>query len=292
MQVVEIIPEKENDLKNKICGSVFNRSIENLFVFTAYRDLETWLLCTVPQSTKRNLVQDGANFYFEIKKTVFLSRLKETLKIYRNLWKKGILFIKPVLYKKHMAQCPFVDFVWVTNPEIYPEPFFNRKPVVSFSLFSTEKIKQDLGRYFSIDVNRNYNDHVIYISTRLTDRKAVENEIVQLKIVIARSGKQNLLIKLHPGAAAVQTDLFNEAFGDCVIKNSVPAELYITGAKHSYIIGTASAALYYNNPSCRYFSLIKIHQQLEIFPSRIEVRFPIHVKVLESLDRDTDLGMR
>jgi hypothetical protein len=258
-----------------------------LFVFTAYRDLETYLLNAVGNGVRRHLVQDGANFYFKISKPVFWSRLKETIKIYRNLWRHGIVLKKLVLYRKHMAQCEFIEQVWVTNPEIYQAPKVSTKPISKINLLTGKSIEACY-RYFDMLEAQEYSNAIIYLSSRYTDENAVLLEIAQLKYILDRLKKPRLIIKLHPNAPIIQVNLFRIAFADSVIKNFVPAELYISKAIGTYVIGVASAALYYNNPRCSYYSLVKIFQSIGVFPTSIEVSFPVHVEVLASIN---DLGI-
>lgn len=284
IEVFEIVVELEEDLQDKIDKTILRSAVENLFVFTAYRDLETYLLCKIHRSAKRHLVQDGANFYFKILKSVAISRFKETLKIYWNLWKKGILLTKLILYKKHMAQCAFIDFVWITNPEIYRKPRFSSKPIVKINLFSNEKSINVFYKYFAIDEMQKYDNSIIYLSSKLTQENDILCEIAQLKSVVEKLSHHKLLVKLHPNSPTIQVDLLRAAFKDCVVKNFVPAELYIANAFNSYIIGVASASLYYNNPKCAYFTLVKVYQRLGIFPDWIEVKLPAHVKVIENLN--------
>ncbi|HET6224874.1 MAG TPA: hypothetical protein VFF27_01255 [Bacteroidia bacterium] len=282
IEVVTLFIDEDKKLKEKVDKIIVEQVIRNLFVFTAYRFFETYMLNKISKSTQRHLVQDGANFYFNIKKSVFVSRLKETLKIYLNLWRRGFFFLKPVLYKKHLAQCSFVDFVWLTSEEIYHEPKFSKKPLIKIKLFSAEA-ERKLLKYFKMDEKVQYNNYLIYFSLRLTQKDAVLKEIAVLKSILAKVGKPNLLIKLHPNATDVQVELFKEAFGDQVIKNQAPGELYVLQAKDTCVVGTASAVLYDNNTFCSYFSLIKIYQQLKIFPNWLEVSLPNHVKIIETI---------
>lgn len=284
VEVFTVLIDEEKNLKGKVNRIFFQQNIQNLFVFTAYRFLETYLLNKISKTTQRHLVQDGANFYFNIEKSVFVSRLKETLRIYKDLWTRGFFFIRPVLYKKHLAQCSFIDFVWVTNPEVYQEPLFFRKPIIKIELLLNERDWTESARYFTGFEKRDYNNYLIYLSTRLTQKETIQREIELIKSVIKKFGARNLLVKLHPDASIAQADLIKTLFGANAIKNSVPAELYMAHAKNSLVIGTASAALYYHNSSCRYFSLIKIYQQLQLFPPWVEVKFPGHVKILGNLN--------
>jgi hypothetical protein len=288
VETEEINVEREMNLRKKIHDIILQDALTNLFVFTAYRDLETYLLTTVTGSVDRHLVQDGANFYFKILKPVMLSRIKETVKIYRNLWRKGILLKKIVLFKKHMAQCGFIDYVWITNPEIYRNPLFSSKPIVKLNLLNNEISINACCKYFSANETQQYCNSIIYLSSRITQQNDILCEISQIKSVVAKFEKHKLLIKLHPNSPVIQVDLFKAAFKDCVVKNYVPAEIYLARAINSYIFGGVSASLYYNNPNCKYFTLIKIYQRLGIFPDWIKVKFPAHVKVLENLEEFND----
>ena len=284
IEVVEISIDTEVNLKEKIHQQFFSEDIQNVFVFIAYRFLETYVLSKISKTVKRHLVQDGANFYYEIKKSVFISRLKETIKIYRNLWSRGFFFTNPVLYKKHQADSALIDFVWITNPEIYQEPAIFKRPVRKIELLQSESDKEILMKCFSGFQKGEHTDHLIYLSTRLTQPEAIQLEIDLIKSVAAKFKNLTLLVKLHPYSLIIQVDQFRKEFGMSVIKNYVPAELYIMNAKNSRIIGSSSAGMFYENPLCKYFSLEKIYQNLKLAPRWIEIKFPLHVRKVESLD--------
>jgi hypothetical protein len=285
VETLVLTAEHERNFKRRIQQDVLRLRPKNIFVFTAYRDLETYLLFAVGNKTSRHLVQDGANFYFEIKKSVAWSRIKETIKIYKNLFRKGIFFKKLILYKKHLADCSFIDFVWVTNPNVYLSPRSSRQPVNKINLLPNDAIRNLCCHYFGLDNLNVYQDFVIYLSPRLTKRELILNEIDQVKLIHENFKSRNLLIKLHPGAPTLQNDLFRTTFGERVVRDSTPAELYISKAINTDVIGIASAALFYNNLRCRYFSLIKVYKGLGLFDADTEVRFPSHVNVIEHLSQ-------
>jgi hypothetical protein len=288
INIIDILVEQEENLRMKIFETILRHSIANLFVFTAYRDLETYLLCTVNRNTKRHLIQDGANFYFRILKPLLFSRIKETLRIYSNLWRKGILLKRFVLYKKHFAQCGFIDCVWVTNPDIFPRPWLFKKPIFTVNQPSTENGIEKFYKYFISKTDLysiRLNDYLIYLPGRLTKKNDILCEIAQLKLIVDRLKIKNVLIKLHPNSLNYHFDLFKANFENCtVIQNYIPAELYIAKAVNSYIIGIASVSLFYNNPDCKFFSLIKLHQQFKIYPRWIKPALPYHIKVVESIN--------
>jgi hypothetical protein len=279
VQVVNLIDQEWT----KAGVSQFSKGADNVFVFTAYRDLETYVLIQSEGRAKRHLVQDGANFYFNILKPVFLSRVKETIKIYRNLWRRGILLKRFVLYKKHLAQCDFIDYVWITNPEVYQQPSVSRKPTCLVKLSLSPNSRHDTYKVFGSEIE-SFSNAIIYLSAIMTDETEIRSEIEQLTILLSRVPHERLLIKLHPNASETQTALFQSVFHGSVLKNFTPAELYIANARDSYIVGTASAALFFCNPTCFYFSLLSPYQRIGLFPKWIQVNFPSHVNVIEHYD--------
>jgi hypothetical protein len=282
IRVVELPIDKERNFKKVVDEKIFSVSPANLFVFTAYRDLETYLLCSVDRSVTRHLVQDGANFYFNITTSVTWSRLKETVKIYRKLWQKGIILKRLVRYKKHMADCHFIDQVWVTNPEVYVAPPSSRKLIAKIDLQRLEENQALLAHYFSMQADV-LNNCILYLSSRLIHEKDIAREITQVHSVLAALSKP-IFIKLHPNAPDLQERMFSDAFPDRVTRNFIPAELYIAKAKNCLVIGVASAALYYYNPMCRYVSIIRIFQAIGMYPLGVDSNFPSHVHVVRTLD--------
>ena len=281
--VTEINVESERHLEKKIRETILVKSLAHVFVFTAYRDLETFVLCSVDPSVKRHLVQDGANFYFKISKSVMWSRFKETLKIYRNLWRKGILLKKFVRYKKHLADCGFIDDVWITHPEVYEKPLLSAKAVIKVNLLEKNVDKTPFYKYFGMDEDSEYSNAVIFLSSRLNHEKDILAEINIIQSIIMKFTNYALLVKLHPAASVLQVEMLRSAFENGVIKNFTPAELYISKAKNSFVVGCASAALYYHNKECRYFSLVRDYRYRKLFPETTHVNFPAHITVVKNL---------
>jgi hypothetical protein len=278
IRVLDMREEYNESFERFVRQKILAPTLTNIFVFTAYRDLETYVLCSAGPSIAKHLIQDGANFYFKITNSVTWSRLKETVKIYRNLWQKGVLLKKFVLYKKHLADCSFVDRVWVTNPEVYLAPRTD-KPISKVSLFASNRAIETSLVYFGLKKN-SIQDTLIYLSSKLSREDDIAQEIRQLKLILATSRKRDVLIKLHPNAPVLQQSLFISSFGDKVLKDFVPAELYLVQAADCCVVGVASAALFFENLRCRYYTVIKIFQHLGIYPKEVQVEFPEHVKVI------------
>ena len=288
-QVVALDMKTEKHLRKFVYEKILKPSCANIFVFTAYRDLETYVLCLASRSVVKHLVQDGANFYFEIRESVLWGRFKETARIYLNLLRKGILLKRIILYKKHLADCSFIDRVWVTNPEIYIPPKQTKIPVSKIMLNNGDMAMKKCLSYFNHSIAA-FTNSVLYLSPRLTSEEQIELEIGQLNILLAIFGARRVVIKLHPYATTKQVGMFESRFGENVLRNFVPAELYIAKAINLYVVGVSSAALYFNNSECMYFSLLKVFQRLGMYPGSVSVIFPSHVRVVDEIEEVAPTG--
>jgi hypothetical protein len=275
----------EDDFKAVVHREVLNEPVENLFVVNAYRPPDTYILSSVPKSTTRHLMQDGALFYNKIEKFIYKHRVKEMFRLYWGMWSKRIFFTDLVFYGRFMEKSGYIDQLWMTNPEVYIGPK-TRKKINRINLFPLEKSAQLYRKYFQIDQNKltDIQDYLIYMSVIIRDDRFFQREIDQIKLILKKINKSKVLIKLHPNSSPAQYDKLKSEFGDMVFKNHVPAEMYIANAKDSYVIGCASTSLFYNNPACKYFALKKFYQELGIYSKWYNIKLPKHVTVVDSLD--------
>src|SRR5690606_30121188 len=110
-----------------------------------------------------------------------------------------------------------------------------------------------------------YDDYLIYLAPKIYDRALVETEIKQIERILQLTGKKKLLIKLHPAARDFQIKMLTEHFDAEVVRNGIPAEMYIANASNSVIVAAASTALFYHNPACRYYALKKYYMSLGLY---------------------------
>lgn len=270
----------EIDLVGRIKREIFNTTVANLFMINVYRPLDTLIVSMAPKGTRRHLMQEGSLFYHKLEKSVFKHRIKEIALIYLSLWKKGIFFFQPLIYGRFMESSNFIDEVWLTHPDLFVGPKLKKKfNRIKFSLSEGafyEKVLKCFKKPEKFDVD--LDGYLIYLSPIMREERFVPIEIEQVKIMLKHLGISKVFIKLHPATYEKQYLAMKEAFGDLVIRNYVPAELYIAKATNSIVVGCASTTLFYNNPSCQYFALKEFYQRIGIYAIWKNIQLPKHVK--------------
>lgn len=284
--VTTLVFQDEQNLKARVRLEIFEKEIANLFVVHSYRALETYILSQASKNTRRHMMQDGSLFYHKIERPIVLNRIRETIEVYIHLWKKSICFTDLILYRRYLQQSGYIQELWMTHPDLYIEPN-PTKPIHKINLFPKVNSVSTFNNYFDVGKSgefRGYNDCLIYLALIIKDEDLMLKEVEEIKKLLEKSNKANILIKLHPGSRQRQFEILQQAFGDVVIKNFVPAEMYIANAKESIVVGSASTALFYNNPECKVYALKHYYQRLGIYANWKNVKLPKHVKIVDFLE--------
>lgn len=277
----------DKDFKSNIKDEITTKKIDNLFVAHTYRAYETYALSLASTNTKIHLYQDGALFYHTMEVSLVLNRLRETFMIYKNLWDKNIILKKIVYYKRHMHKSSFVNELWMTNPEIFVDPKTKLK-INTIKLFTKNNSIKRFNDYFHTKKEEDYkeiNNCLIYLAPIIRDMNFLSVEIEQIKRLKIKFNKERLIIKLHPGAKDKRHfNALKENFGNVVIQNYIPAEMYIANSTNSCVVGSASTALFMKNEFCENFALKKYYQKLGIYASWKNVTLPEHVISINEFD--------
>lgn len=287
---VRILFEDPN-LESRIKNEIYDKKIDNLFVVHTYRAYETYVLSLAPKSTRIHLMQDGSLFYHTMEISLFLNRIKETYLIYKKLWDKKILLKKFVLYPRHLHKSRFVKELWMTNPDLFVDPKTKLK-INKVHLFPNDDTVEKCNNLFHVKKQEDFRgieDCLIYLAPIIRDRKIMPLEIEEIKKIKTKVKKQNILIKLHPVIIdEYRLNLLKSEFGDIVIQNYIPAEMYIANSKNSCVIGSASTALFYDNPNCQRFALKKYYQRIGLYAAWKNVALPKGVHLIDDIsDFDT-----
>jgi hypothetical protein len=256
---------------------ILSSSPANIFVFTAYRAFETLLLTRSGRRTKKHLVQDGANFYFSFNKSVFIDRLRETWRIYRDLLKSGFLLKHLVFYKKDISDTRLVNVIWLTHPSLRNR--IGKLDVREVILPTDDRSITRIAYYFNATPGP-YDRKLLYLANRLKSKSQFDAEIDLVRRIRLLFPSLSFELKLHPASTIDQRETFIKEFGSSVTMTNMPAELKLAVARDCVVVGTASVALFYYNSSCKYFSCIKEAQELGLFPPWISVNLPSHVQPL------------
>ena len=278
--------DKDPEAKVK-ADAILARKPKDIFVFHSYRPFDVYLLTYSDKGTGLHLVQDGSNFYFKIDKTYLRTRWDLTKKIWKGLRSKGIWPRGFHFATKSIKQSPHIHDIWITNPEIYVEVPNKIRPKVPFRLFPNDATRNNYNQYFKgegWDGTQTFDDYLFFLPPHLREDWQLEKCGELLEDLINRLGKKNLMIKIHPNSPQRQLDYFTEKFGDVVVRNHIPAELYFNSATDSIIISAASTSLLFNNPSCRYYALITFFHKIGLYPTWKHMNIPAHVHAVDSLE--------
>ena len=273
--------DQENMPANKVKTEILVGNVINLFLVNVYRASDTLIVSMTTRHTKCHLIQDGALFYNRIEKSIWKNRIKETYNIYSSLWKKGIPFRDLIWYGRFMEESDYIDEIWMTNPNEYVGPTSSKK-VNLIKFFPNKESKDQILSYFEVDnkLVDGFNNQLIYLAPIIKDEKLVDLEIVQIKQILKKINLKDVIIKLHPNTKDFHLHKLKKEFGDSVIRNFIPAELYIAQSVDSVVVGCASTTLFYHNPKCKYFALKEFYQKLGIYEAWKNVNLPKHVNVV------------
>ncbi len=277
---------EDSQFRKRLKEEVFGSPIGNLFVVHTYRAYESYVLSLASGKTRIHLMQDGSLFYHTMEVSLFLNRIRETYMIYKNLWDKGILLKTVLYYPRHMHRSRFINELWMTDPELFVDPKTKLK-INQVKLFPYPESIERYGRCFDTAKGdfRGIEDCMIYLAPIIRNEADLPIEIEQIRKLKEKIGKKNLIIKLHPGVKGkAQFNHLQEAFGDVVRQDYIPAELYIANSVRSCVVGSASTALFYNNPSCQNFALKRYYQRLGIYAAWKNVALPAHVHQINELE--------
>jgi hypothetical protein len=279
--------DKDPKAKETTDRLILDRKPTDIFVFHSYRPMEVYLLTYAAPGTGLHLVQDGSNFYFRIDKTYFRTRLELTKTIWTSLRSKGIWPRKFHFATRTIKQSPYVDDIWITNPDIYVEVPNKIKPKVVFKLFPNEATQATYGMYFKPDSSNHrgkFEDYLFFLPPHLKEDWQLEKCVELLRELVAKLGKKHLMIKIHPNSPQRQLEHFTREFGDVVVRNHIPAELYFANASDTVIISAASTSLLYYNPRCRYYALIHFFHKIGLYPPWKHLNIPSWVLGVEQMD--------
>ncbi|HEY0740163.1 MAG TPA: hypothetical protein VGD40_01840 [Chryseosolibacter sp.] len=280
-------PDHEASWKDYLLREVYSSPLENLFVVHSYRAPELAFLYYAPANVRRHLIQDGALFYHQIEKNLFPSRTRQTFEFYKKLFQHNVFLTRFLPYGRYEEKSPLIDEIWLTNPEIYRLPGLAKKKNV-FTLFPRSDSKTVYASYFkdSQDLDVEKLAHaLIYLAPKIADEKVFPKELEVLEKIIHHFSLKNIFIKLHPLEVGSKHAVFlKQRFGDSVIANYTPADVYIANARNTVIVASMSTSLLNNNPSCRYFALRKYYQKIGLYEPWKNVTMPGHVRMLEDIN--------
>lgn len=251
------IDSKCTNIKNEI-KELLRVNFEKVFIFLEQLSINVYL---VSHFKKRGsiicLAPDGNKPYYSIDKVAIGSRVKETIKTYRFLFKTGLYYFKPYFLSWNYANLRPLDEIWVT----YPEQFFfgNNKKVIEFKVMPNNKVVENISNFFNfniLDTIKKPEGIIFYTNNILYQQDAYDVEIETMKKLKERFSENAFYVKYHPLTPPVQIEKFKE-LGLICFCTSIPAELFIASLKNSIILGFWSASLMIENTDCKFYWLHK-----------------------------------
>ncbi len=276
-----------HDFVKRVEIEVFDRPIKNLFTAHAYRPFETYILSKVKKGTEIHQLQDGALFYHRQEIALWKSRIKESFNIYKNLFKRGVILKDFVWFGRHMHRSGYIKKLWMTHPDLFIDKECG-KPIQKINLFPTASSIETAKKCFSsndhIDFT-NLKNCLIYLAPIILKEELFAGEIAEIAKIMSVLGKENIVVKIHPGYPQPQRKkLIEDAFGPVVVQNYVPAELYIANAIDSCVVSTASTALFYEQTHCPRFALKHYYQRIGLYAKWKNVNLPKAVKLIDEIE--------
>ena len=83
--------------------------------------------------------------------------------------------------------------------------------------------------------------------------------------MIQKYPNKKIIYKAHPNSESGQLDLYKEYENILVIKNKIPAELYVLVMKNTIILSAASTSMFAYNETCKYYYTYKLYYFGNIF---------------------------
>lgn len=281
-ELVKVNYNKEKSLKQKVQKKILEGPVKNLFVVHCYRPLDTFVICSVSRSTKVHLMQDGALFYNNMERNMFLGNINAVRKLYLSLIDKGIFLWKFLYYPKFMTNSNLIDELWLTNYDEFVDKKTTKKLNI-FRLLNNEQIVDQALKSFGFN-SEVINNCLFYLSTKMYEEKDVLSEIELVKKFISRFKTENCLIKMHPASREFHQDMMKEEFGEDVLINRFPAELYLSKLRNSIILGGASTSLFFKVPTNEYYSIQDILHEKDLYASWKQINLPEHIIILREID--------
>ncbi len=277
----------DQNFKERVKNEIFNKPLVNLFTSHAYRPFETYVLSQVKKETTIHQIQDGALFYHKQEVSLWKGRIKETFNIYYKLYKRGIILRDFIWFGRHMHRSGYIKKLWMTHPDLFIDKACG-KAIQKINLFPTSNSVRVANNCFVSGDNRDFTkleNCLIYLAPIILNEKLFASEIEEIAKILHVLKKEKVLIKIHPAYPQPERrKMMEAAFGDVVVQNYVPAELYIANSVNSCVVSTASTALFYEQSHCPRFALKHYYQRIGLYAKWKNVNLPKAVKLIDEIE--------
>lgn len=216
-----------------------------------------------------SLLQDGTKPYHHYKKKRLLyCILRDTLQDYKEMFKRKQVALIGFHNNYKYAFSKEVDEVWLT----YPEKYNNRtkKKLVQLPYYSQESINF-CNQLFGFKVNFDV-ESILYLG-QAWKRIYWEREKEIFDYLLQKYPNKKIIYKSHPNSEPEQLDLYKEYENIVIIKDIIPAELYVLTMKNTIILSAASTSMFVANASCKFYYTYKLYNFGNIF-TQIDIGNP------------------
>jgi hypothetical protein len=253
--------------RNKFGNSAFVSELKTInperFFFFQENCSETLFLINKLHSSKIiiSLMQDGTKPYHHYKKKRLLyCILRDTLQDYKEMCKrKEVAFIGFHNNYKY-AFSKEVDEIWLTYPKQYNNS--TNKKLIHLPYYSDNSISF-CNKLFKFKVDFDVSS-ILYIG-QAWKRIYWEREKEIFDYMIAKYPERKIIYKAHPNSEKGQLDLYESYKNIVLIKDRIPAELYVLTMKDTIILSAASTSMFAKNLSCKFYYTYKLYQFGNIF---------------------------
>jgi len=266
MSTIDFIEFKELE-RNKFGNADFVSTIKKInpvrFFFFQENCSETLFVINKLAKTTIiiSLLQDGTKPYHHYrKKRLLYCILRDTFNDYKEMFQRKQVALIGFHNNYKYAFSKEVDEVWLT----YREKYNNRtnKKLIQLPYYSPESIDFS-NKLFNFKVDFDV-ESILYLG-QAWKQIYWEREKEIFDYLIQKYPNKKIIYKAHPNSESGQLDLYKEYENILVIKNKIPAELYVLVMKNTIILSAASTSMFAYNETCKYYYTYKLYYFGNIF---------------------------
>lgn len=253
--------------RNKFGNTNFVNEIKNInpkrFFFFQENCSETLFLINKLHKTDItiSLLQDGTKPYHHYKKKRLLyCILRDTLLDYKEMYKRKEVALIGFHNNYTYAFSKEVDEVWLTYPEKYNNK--TKKKLVQLPYYSEESIAFS-NKIFNFKIDFDV-ESILYLG-QAWKQIYWEREKEIFDFLFKKYPNKKIIYKAHPNSDPAQLALYSNYDNIQIIKDIIPAELYVLSMKNTIILSAASTSMFAYNATCKYYYTYKLYQFGNIF---------------------------
>lgn len=227
-----------------------------------------------------SLLQDGTKPYHHYrKKRLLYCILRDTLNDYKEMFKRKQVALIGFHNNYKYAFSKEVDEVWLNYPEKYNNR--TRKKLLQLPYYSQESIAFS-NKLFQFKVDFDV-ESILYLG-QAWKQIYWEREKEIFDYLIKKFPNKKIIYKSHPNSEPGQLDLYNDYENIMMIRNKIPAELYVLTMKNTIILSAASTSMFAYNETCKYYYTYKLYHFGNIF-TQVDIGNPTdHIVNIDDLN--------